>query len=220
MKNKSKKDEKGFLVSAMVVAIASIGFIGGFVLSGELKERVYRATDKNSSTESSNISKAGKTLSNKTYGFDEKYITSEKDLDYYYEFGTYAGSEDAYFTIEYGISKSELKITRYFYDLDDSQEYTLNFTNNVVEVFLGGFDNDPNKNILFYLLDNGDVYYSYVNNLANRAEYGSYDSISKLSGVVKFYKGNSCDPETNSCNSTTYAQTNDGKIYNLKEYLK
>lgn len=218
---KEVKDTQNFLVTAMVIVIASIGFIGGFVLAGDLKERIYRANDNNKTTssESSSIVIAGGNSERKTYGFDEKYVESSALLDYSLSFGTYAGSTDSYFTIEYGENKNVLKITRYFYDNEESQEYSMNFSRNVVDAFLGSFDNDPQYNTLFFLLDNGDICYALIEEIVQKDDYGSYVSISDISNVVKFYKGTSCDPVNGGCKDTTFAQTMDGKIYDLINYV-
>lgn len=218
---KETKETQNFLVSAMVVVIAAIGFIGGFVLAGDLKERIYRANDNNKSTseESSSIVIAGGSKERNTYGFDEKYVVSDALLDYSISFGTYAGSTDSYFTVEYGDAKNSLKITKYFYDSQESQEYSMNFSRNVVDVFLGSFDNDPQYNTLFFLLDNGDICYALIEEIVQKDDYGSYISISDISNVVKFYKGNSCDPVNGGCKDTTFAQTMDGKIYDLIDYV-
>lgn len=218
---KKKKETQDFLVTSIVVVVVVIGFIGGFVLAGDLKERMYRASEKNdSSSESGDIVIAGGGEGNKTLGFDEKYVESDALLDYEITFGTYAGSTNSYFTVNYGEKKNELKITKYNYDNAESQEYTMDFAGNVVDVFLGVFNDDPNNNALLYLLDNGDVCYSLIENMVKNDQYGYYTSVESLTKVAKFYKGNACDPETEMCKSTTFAQTVDGKIYDLNQYIK
>ena len=216
-KNKSSKQD--VLITAFVVVVVTIGFIGGFVLAGDLKDRLYFATEKNENSENSDILVASKS-GEKTYGFNEKFVESNSDLDYTINFGTYAGSTGAYFTVNYGDTKNDLLITKYNYDNDDSQEYTMEFTNNVVDVYLGQFDNDPQYNTLFYLLDNGDVCYSLIEDMVQNNDYGSYYTIENLSNVVKFYSGNSCNEELGECKTTTFAQTVNGKIYDLVEYVK
>ena len=218
MKKKNNNDTQGLLITAIVVVVVTIGFIGGFVLAGDLKERVYRANNKEKTTQSSDILIAGGST-NKTYGFDEKFVESKEDLDYSIDFGTYAGSTDAYFTIQHGDTKKDLRITRYKYDSDYTQEYIMTFPGNVSEVFLGKFNNDPQYNTLFYLLDNGDVCYSIIEEMVQNEDYGSYYSMEDVNHVVKFYNGNSCNPETGECKSTTYAQTTNGKIYDLNNYI-
>lgn len=217
---KTKKDAQGAIIKVFVLAAVTLGFIGGFALSGELKERFYRAGDSTKkTTESSDVMIAGGT-GNKTLGFDEKYVVSNDDLDYTVNLGTYAGSTDAYFTLEYGSTNKDLKVTKYSYNNGESQEYTMSFVGNVVDVFLGQFNDDPNSNALFYLLENGDVCYSLIEEMVLNNKYGSYYTINDLSNVVKFYNGNSCNPETGSCKSTTFAQSKDGKIYNLSSFIK
>lgn len=218
MEKSSKKETQNVLIVAVIVVVVTIGFIGGFVLAGDLKERIYRANGKENTSSSGDIFIAGGS-GNKTFGFDEKYVESDEDLDYTINFGTYAGSTDAYFTIEYGNSKKDLKITRYSYDNDSTQEYTMSFLGNVVDVYLGRFNDEPEQNTIFYLLDNGDVCYSIIEEMVRNNAYGSYYSVEGISKVVKFYGGNSCNPDNGVCKSTTYAQTTNGKIYDLNDYI-
>ena len=156
---------------------------------------------------------------NKTLGFDEKLVMSDDDSKYAIDFGTYAGTTNVYFTLSYGNSQKELKVTRFTYDSEETQEYTLTYTNNVVDVFFGKFDNNPLNNAIFYLLDNGDVCYSFVEGMVKEDMYGMYLTIENLSGIAKFYSGESCNEETGACTTTTFAQAKDGKIYDLNKYI-
>ena len=219
MEKGKKKDTQNTIITVFLITIVTIGFIGGFVLSSELKERVYRAGQKDETTSTSDDIMAASVKGNKTLGFDEKNVESDEDLDYYIDFGTYAGSTDSYFTMEYGDSKKDLKIVKYNYNDEKSQEYTMSFVRNVVDVYFGQFNDDPQYNALFYLLDNGDVCYSIIEDMVLTNSYGSYYSINELSDIAKFYNGSSCSPVSGTCNSTTFAQAKDGKIYDLNKYI-
>ena len=84
-KEKKKNDAQGTLVTAFIVVVVTIGFIGGFVLAGDLKERIYRANNNEKTTNiSDDIYIAGGTT-NKTLGFDEKYVDSNKWKYGYFE---------------------------------------------------------------------------------------------------------------------------------------
>ena len=144
---------------------------------------------------------------------DGKYLKN-----YELTLGTYAGTGDSYFTIEYGNTKSELKIVKYFYDNDSTQEYTLDFVSNVVDVYSAIF-NDAEQNVIIFLLENGDICYSFVNEIANNNSYASYNTINEISNVVKFYRGNACNNVTGVCELTTFAQTKNGTIYDLSNYV-
>lgn len=216
---KKKGNKQDVLISAFIIVVVIIGFIGGFVLASDLKDRLFYATDKKTDSESSNIAVAGKT-GNKVYGFDEKFVESNSGLDYKVNFGTFAGSTDAYFTINYGDTKKDLTITRYSYDTEGSQEFTMSFVANVVDVYAGQFNNDPQYNAIFYLLDNGDICYSYIEEMVQNNAYGSFNYVDGLSNIVKFYVGSSCDYNTETCKSTTFAQDVDGTIYDLVNYIR
>lgn len=220
MEKGKKKETQNTIITIFLFAVVAIGFIGGFVLAGDLKERIYRANKKETTIVANDDIMAAGVKGDKTLGFDEKYVQSDEDLDYIIDFGTYAGSTDSYFTIEYGDRKNELKIVRYNYDdSDESQEYTMSFVNNVVDVYFGQFNDDPQYNALFYLLENGDVCYSIIEDMVLTNSYGSYYSINELSNIAKFYNGSGCSPVNGTCKSTTFAQARDGKIYDLGKYI-
>lgn len=216
---KVKQEQTKSILTVFLVLVIALGFIGGFELASDLKERLYRIDNGSETKESDDIAIAGK-QGNMILGFDEKYVESDEDLDYQLNFGTYAGSNGAYFTVGFGNTKNELVVNKYFYDSEESQEYTMSFAANVVDVHYGQFRNDPNYSTLFFLLDNGDVCYSLIEDMVKDNEYGFYTTIENLSNIVKFYNGDSCDPELGTCNSTTFAQANNGVIYDLNNYIK
>jgi len=197
----------------MIIAI--IAFIGGFVISGELKERIYMSK-KNKSANDNNeeVVSATKTSSSLILGFDSNLIDS--DGKYNLILGTYAGNNDSYFTLQYGKSLSEVRLIKYFYDKDDTQEYILNFNQNVVDVHLASFAEDPTLNSVLFLLENGDVAYGLVDELAD--ETPSYTTIDSLSNIVKFYHAINCNVE-NECFETTLAQNTNKQIFDLYTYI-
>ena len=215
---KSKIDNQGSIIKVFICIALVIGFIGGFVIADDLKERFIRAVPSKSTNESSDILTAG-IKNNRTYGFDERYIDTDTNLEYKIDFGTYAGSSDIYFTLGYGDVNSNLVVTKYSYDNENVQEHTLSFVSNVVDVFFGRFDDEPLNNTIFYLLENGDVCYSLIEDMIKLESYGTYNTITDVRNVVKFYSGESCNEETLSCKSTTLAQTKDGKIIDLSSYI-
>ena len=218
MEKKKNKDTQSFLVTSFIAVVAVLCFIGGYAISNEISER-FTKIDKNSREEdSSSVVIAGGSLGNKTLGFDEKYVETNDLKNYELTLGTYAGTGDSYFTIEYGNTKSELKIVKYFYDNDSTQEYTLDFVSNVVDVYSAIF-NDAEQNVIIFLLENGDICYSFVNEIANNNSYASYNTINEISNVVKFYRGNACNNVTGVCELTTFAQTKNGTIYDLSNYV-
>jgi len=215
----NKNNNQGAIIKAFVLMTAILGFIGGFVLSGDLKDIVYKASKTEEKEESKDIFTAA-SLGNKTLGFDEKYVMSDDDYSYEINFGTYAGSTDVYFTLNYGDSKKDLTVTKYTYDSEETQEHTLQFVSDVVDIYSGQFNDNPLDNSIFYLLSNGDVCYSLIEDMVKSDSYGTYNTINELKNIAKFYNGKSCDDETGACTSTTFAQSKAGKIYDLANYIK
>lgn len=218
MENNKSNNNQGSIVKAFLLMTAIIGFIGGFVLAGNLKDISYKAGVTKSNDESSDIYTAA-LKGNKTFGFDDKKVEADGDYDYTIDFGIYAGTTNIYFTYEFGDAKNELEVLRYNYDNDDVQEYTLTFASNVVDVFFGQFDYEPSNNTIFYLLENGDICYSLVEDMVKEDVYGTYTTIEDIKGAVKFYNSKVCDDDTSACSSTTLTQTKDGKIYDLGDYI-
>ena len=215
---KSKNNaNNGALIKSFILMAVVLGFIGGFALSLDLKNIFDKAVKKEDTSESSDVYKAS-VKDNKTLGFDEKYVMSDEDYDYNIDFGTYAGSTDLYFSLKYGNNKKTIKVLRYNYDNEDVQEYTLTFTNDVVDVYFGQFDFNPKNNTIFYLLDNGDVCYSLIEDMVQPNKYGTYVVLLDIRDAVKFYKGNACTEEE-VCETTTFVQLKNGKIIDLKKYV-
>ena len=216
----SKKETQNFIITSIAVVVSVVAFIGGFVLSGDLKDRIFRASDSSKDNKvTDDVYVAGQS-SSKIYGFDDRYVESNNSNEIYnLDFGTYAGTSDSYFKISYGNTKNELVITKYFYDREDVQTYSIEFQNNVIDVQLGVFNDDPNYNTIFYLLDNGDVCYSVIEEMIKNDNYGYYNNLSEISKITKFYSGNYCDRETGVCKPTTFAQATNGIIYDLRNYI-
>ena len=212
-----KNNNQGSVIKSFLLMTVVLAFIGGFALSSDLKSLLDSST-KDTKEESGEILTAG-VKGNKTLGFDERYVESNGDYEYNIDFGTYAGSTDVYFTLNYGNSRKEIKVSWYNYDNEDVQEYSLDFVSNVVDVFLGQFDNAPENNTIFFLLENGDVCYSFVEDMVKKDTYGVYSTIGDIMNAVKFYKGNAGNDETGLCVSTTYVQEKNGKIIDLSQYV-
>ena len=213
MEKREKKNQDS-LIKSVTVIIAIIAFIGGFAISGELKERIFRSKRSTSTSNSEDEVVAATKSINGILGFDSNHVVSEGS--YNLILGTYAGNNDSYFTLQYGNSQNEVKLIRYYYDNDDSQEFTLNFNEEVVDVHLASFAEDPSLNAVLFLLENGDVAYGLVDELANSVP--TYTIIDSISNVVKFYRAINCSSD-NECYETTLAQNLDNKIFDLYSYI-
>lgn len=221
---KTKKRAQDVLLTAVIAVSATIAFIGGFALSGELKERSYRAKDNDNSSENTDLSfmSAGGSLAGGyTLGFDEKLVESSDDLhDYEIYLGTYSGVGDAYVSIKYGDTKSQLVFTKYSYTSEKYDEFVINFTRNVVDTHMSTFDLDVDYNTIFILLDDGSVEYILIEDAIKNNNIKSYGRVEGLEYVAKFYEGTTCEIDSPSCIKTAFAQTMDGKIYDLYDYIR
>lgn len=211
---KQKKTNQDTLVKSIAAVVAIIAFIGGFVISGELKSTIYKSNDKKNNKSDDDVVSASKASDFSVLGFDKRYIDS--DSDYSLILGTYAGNSDSYFTLQYGNSLNEVKVIRYFYDKADTQEFLLEFNQDVIDIHLASFANDPSLNSVIFLLENGDISYSLVDELASSLP--TYTTIDSLSKIVKFYHALNCTDD-NKCNETTLVQDSSKNIYDLYNYI-
>lgn len=217
---KKKKISQDAMITSVVVIAAIISFIGGYVLSSDLKDRLLRVIDQEETQTDGSFVVAGSPLSKgSTLGFDERYVVHDDDNSYNVLFDTYIGSSGYYINLEYGDTKSQLKLTKKSYENDDTEEYIVNFPANVVDVHISTFDLDPSLNTIFVLLEDGDVDYILIEQSIASGNYEAKGPL-ELEKVTKFYEGTKCERETDYCVKTAFAQTSDGKIYDLYDYVK
>ncbi len=217
---KKKREAQDAIIKSIVIVVAVIAFIGGFVLSGDLKERVFRAKSRNESDDNGFILTAGGTTKkSNTLGFDQKYIVGDSENQYDVLFGTYSGLNGNYINIEYGNTKSQLNLVEHSYDGQTEKDHLVTFSANVVDVHMSTFDLDSDLNTIFVLLDSGKVEYIMIEDAMTTETYKSYGTLD-LDQVIKFYEGTNCDRESDYCIKTAFAQTANGNIYDLYEYIK
>lgn len=219
---KTNKKAQDYLIASVIVVAAAIAFMGGYVLSSDVSKSFDKIkNNKNSTTEEelSGLSIAGTTLSGKTLGFGDDYVVGkDEEKDYNLILGTYVGVNDSYLNLSYGGSKKEVKITKYLYTNEELSDYDLVFDKEVVDIHMTSFDLSPSLNTIFFLLDDGTVEYMLVEDAIETNDFKIYGTL-KIKNIAKFYEGNICSKENNKCEKTCFAQTVDGKIYDLAEYI-
>lgn len=219
---KTNKKAQDYLIASVIVVSAAIAFMGGYVLSSDVSKSFDKIkNNKNSTTEEelSGLSIAGTTLSGKTLGFEDDYVVGkDEEKDYNLILGTYVGVNDSYLNLSYGDSKKEVKITKYLYTNEELSDYDLVFDKEVVDIHMTSFDLSPSLNTIFFLLDDGTVEYMLVEDAIETNDFKIYGTL-KIKNIAKFYEGNVCSKENNKCEKTCFAQTVEGKIYDLAEYI-
>lgn len=224
-KAKRQTRPQDILITAVIAVSAAIAFMGGFVLSGDLSKSYYKTKNKTADVEENGevgIAAAvigGQKGAGTTLGFNENYVVSGQEYDYNFDLGTYAGLNDAYISLNYGDTKSEIKVSKYYYDNENSEEYVMNFNKMVVDVHMATFNMEPEYNAILFLLDDGTVEYMFAETAMEFDNYVTQGRVVGLENVAKFYEGTSCEKGTPICSKTTFAQTIDGKIFNLYDYI-
>ncbi len=220
MENTNKKAQD-YLIASIIVVAAAIAFMGGYVLSSDVAKSFNKIKNNNNKTEDEllGLSLAGTTLNNKTLGFsDELVVGKEEEKDYNMILGTYVGVNDSYLNLSYGDSKKEVKLTKYLYTNEEMSDYEISFDKEVVDIHMTSFELSPALNTIFFLLDDGTVEYVLVEDAIETNDFKSYGTL-EVKNVAKFYEGNVCTKENGECEKTCFAQTVDGKIYDLAEYI-
>ncbi len=219
---KNKKRTQDYLVAPIIVVAAVIAFMGGYVLSSDVSKSFNKINNSNNDEkedEFSGISIAGATLNGSTLGFKDRYIVDKKDgEEYNITLGTYVGVNDSYLNLSYGESKKEILLTKYLYTNEETNEYELSFDKDVVDVHMSSFELSPSLNTIFFLLEDGTVDYMLVEDAIETNDFKIYGTL-KLRNIAKFYDGTICTNDNKECEKTCFAQTVDGKIYNLEEYV-
>lgn len=219
---KNKKRTQDYLVAPIIVVAAVIAFMGGYVLSSDVSKSFNKINNSNNDEkedEFSGISIAGTTLNGSTLGFKDRYIVDKKDgEEYNITLGTYVGVNDSYLNLSYGESKKEILLTKYLYTNEETNEYELSFDKDVVDVHMSSFELSPSLNTIFFLLEDGTVDYMLVEDAIETNDFKIYGTL-KLRNIAKFYDGTICTNDNKECEKTCFAQTVDGKIYNLEEYV-
>ena len=217
---KTKKKAQDTVLTAFIAVTATMAFIGGFVLSGSLKDRIFRASEKDDTVTDLGLGTAGMGgSSGKTLGFDERYVVAEDDNNYDIILGTYSGMNNSYVDIQYGETRSQLVFAEHTYGNNEVKRYVINFPGRVVDVHMSTFDLDVNLNTVFVLLEDGQVEYILIEDALNNNNIRTYGTVG-IENVAKFYEGTSCEIDSDYCVKTAFAQTTSGKIYNLYDYIK
>ena len=224
-KTKGRKTSKpqDTLIAAVITVAAAIAFIGGYALASDFSASYYnfKGSKTKSVAENSDIQMAGATLGgNSTLGFNENYVVTSGAYDYKFDLGTYASLGDAYIYLGYGKDKSEIRVTKYYYDNNNREEYTMHFNKNVVDIHMTTYEADTNLNTILFLLEDGSVEYMFAETAIENDNYVTQGKIAGLENIVKFYKGTACEKGTPICNRTSFAQSLNGKIYNVYDYIR
>ncbi len=209
-------------VSTFILIAAIIAFIGGYALSGEIKDRTFRI--KNNEKEniiSDDVQIAGgNQLGNKTLGFNENLVVTDNyNQEYNVLLGTYMGVNDAYFDIQYGTSKNDIAFVKYSNNEETSEYFLLPFESKVVDLHMSTFDMNPNLNTIFFLLEDGTVEYMLIEDAIARNDFRSFGKLEGLTNIAKFYEGTTCEVDSSVCTKTAFAQSIDGRIYDLYNYI-
>ena len=224
-KTKTKSNNvRSSSVSVFILSAAIIAFIGGFAVSGEIKDRLFHYNDRDKEikiVESEDIDIAGGNLvGNKTLGFNENMVvTEDDDREYNVLLGTYMGVNDSYYDIQYGNTKAEIAFVKYSEFADDSQYFLIPFERKVVDIHMSTFNMNTELNTIFFLLEDGSVEYILIEDAIERNDFRSFGKIEELNNIAKFYEGTSCETDSVNCTKTAFAQSTDGRIYDLSNYI-
>ena len=223
MEGKKKNNNKDTVLLSLLAVVAILTFIGGYAISEELTERTYRASNANKKENDvisvpDDIVRGLPMPTIDTLGFKAGDVVSIEDQKYEVDFGRYTASSTSYYDIKYGDKNSIIKLVRHDSN-GELEEYLIDFSYDVVDVFVSGFGNSNKYDTIFFLLDDGSVEYMLITNAIANDDFTSYGTLPNISNIAKFYNGNVCDNEGKNCLRTVYAQSTDSSIYNLYDII-
>ncbi len=222
-KTKLKRKTQDSLVTSIIVVAAVIAFIGGYALSADLQHSYFNLTsnekDSISGVQIAGASIGGSKLAGSTLGFNENNVVSDVDYDYNLDLGSYSGITNSYLNFEYGSTKSEIKVTRYYYENNGSDEYIIPFNKNVVDVHIANFEMNSDYSVALYLLDDGSVEYTLLEKAIANSDFSTPTKLTDINNVVKFYDGTACESGSPICRKTVFVQNSNGEIFDLYDYI-
>lgn len=98
----------------------------------------------------------------------------------------------------------------------DVDKISINFDKDVVEIYAAGFGQDTTGAAIIFLLEDGTAKYVNEYEAVRSQDYKNIKNI-KLKNIVKFYGTGVTGDHFG--HYTTVAQTKDGKLYDLDEYV-
>ncbi len=211
---KKKNTTQESLITVVIMAASIIAFIGGYVLSSGLTTRDFYSINyvNNDEVVSADTGLTG------DLAFDENNLY-DRDINYKYNisFPTLNVNENTELKTEYGNNGYEVVVRKYV-DGVLSKEYKLEFDNQVNDI-LAHKGVDESKDVIYYLLANGTVEYTLVEDLMTNDYLRTNGRLTEAENIVRFVNGTACNKDTGICDEVIFAQTNDGLLYNIDEMI-
>ncbi len=211
---KSKNGTQESLITVVIMAASIIAFIGGYVLSSGLTTKTFYKIKYEKDEE---IVSADTSLTD-NLAFDENNLY-DRDINLHYnvEFPKVVVDDSSYLTMKYGNNAYEVIIEKYVNN-ELVKDYKLEFDKQINDV-LGHKGIDVTKDVIYYLLSDGSVEYTLIDDLISNDYLRTNGRLNEASNIVRFIKGNACDRNTNECDEVIFAQNKDGLLYNMDEMI-
>ena len=213
-----EKKSTGKTVLIVILLLAVIG-LGGYIVYDKIL--VKESTDTEETTKTGNKEETNIENYIGKLQFDSSKIVSN-NKEYKYSISAYSTGTDI--TLDEN-NKVKLNISWDVY-ADDSMpkktgndEYTIDFSKKVVDVYKGTIGNDVGGDLALFLMEDGTIEYMPLFIALQKNEIKSFGKVEGLNNIVKFYNGHAW-VEGAGGYITIFAQDNDGKIYNLFDYIK
>ena len=211
---KKKNSTQESLITVVILSAAIIAFIGGYVLSSGLTTRDFYTINYSNDDE---VVSADTSLS-RDLAFDENNLY-DRDINYKYDisFPTLSVNENTYLETKYGTNGYEVVVEKYV-DGALVNEYRLEFDTQVNDI-LAHKGVDESKDVIYYLLANGTVEYTLVDDLIANDYLRTNGRLTEAENVVRFINGTACNKDTGICDEVIFGQTKDGLLYNMDEMI-
>ena len=201
------------LVTVIITAASIIAFIGGYVLSSGLTTKNFYSINYDNNDDEVVVSEGTLT---KELSFNENNVYDRDfNLQYKITFPNYVINEDSYLSIEYGNSNYEIVVKKIVNE-QITDEYKLEFDLKVNDI---GLIREENKNAILYLLEDGSVEYTLIDDLLEKNFLRTNGRLNEATNVVKFISGSTCHKVSQECKNVIYAQSASGMLYDVNEMI-
>lgn len=233
-----KKNNKGLICLVVVLLIAVVGLTGYILVDKDiikLKKEEKKVEEKTKKEETDNTLTEDESLSIEAVDFNNCLNHDDvefKEYTYYYEdeaFKPEISKDKKTVTLYIDWSSEFGKTAKMLGAVDENENSTkkyiiTGFKKNVKEVLVGTLGQSWSELTIFYLMEDGTVYYSYVFKVVNTNDVnmnyndaGGFDAvgpISDITGVVKLYRVQSGISRGGSW-ITVIGAKEDGSFYDL-----
>ncbi len=219
MENKSTG--KTILIIALLLAVIGLG---GYIVYDKVLNKENEEPTKTEKQDGKTMGTEKQDSINYLFKFNSsKVLSSNKDLKYSL---SQAWSMTG-ININLGDNQKQIKISVSWNNLVDSNlkkdkydEFVVNFSKEIEDIYIGTIGQDETGTIALFIMEDGSIEYIPIYSSLQKSEFKSSGQVSNLTNIVKFYTASAWIEDAGGGHITVLAQSTDGTLYNLEDYIK